>query len=254
MRLLHFTFIFVIIFLISIITACSKSSTNQNTMPEAQVKKPLQEVLDAKKSEFETRASAEKKKIYADGIEAVTESGVLGQAKNILDTAPDFQLPNAIGKNVQLQTYLNKGPVILTWYRGGWCPYCNLTLHRLQEELPNFKKHGANLLALTPELQDKSMTPAEKNNLEFEVLSDIDNTVARRYGIVFKLTPEVGDAYQKGFDLASYNGNTKNELPLAATYVIDQSGIIRYAYLNADYRNRAEPSDILEALERITDN
>jgi len=152
---------------------------------------------------------------------------------------------------VQLNDYLKKGPVVLTWYRGGWCPYCNMTLHYLQEQLPNFQLKGASLLALTPEIPDQSMSTIEKHQLQFEVLSDVGNKVAKQYGIVFKLTDAVADSYQKAFDLHAFNGDESDELPLAATYVIDQNGQIVYTFLDADYRNRAEAKDILAALDLI---
>ena len=211
----------------------------------------LQSVLDAKKANFESTASEEKKRIYAEGIAAVAESNIFQEAKNVGQTAPDFTLTNAVGQAVQLADYLKQGPVVLTWYRGGWCPYCNLTLHRLQAELPNFKAAGANLLALTPELPDRSLSTKEKHELTFEVLSDVGNRVAKAYGIVFKLIPEVGESYQNAFDLHGYNGDNSDELPLAATYVIDQGGTIRYAFLDAEYRNRAEPAAILDALKSL---
>ena len=208
----------------------------------------LQSVLNQRKAKFAATASDSKKRAYQEGIQAVTDSGILAQAKNIGDVAPDFMLSNAVGLSVTLSDYLKKGKVVLTWYRGGWCPYCNLTLRRLQLELPNFKAKGANLIALTPELPDKSLSTAEKNNLEFEVLSDVGNQVAKQYGLVFELIPEVAAMYQKAFDLHGFNGDDSNELPLAATYVISQAGVIEYAFLDADYRNRAEPSEILSNL------
>lgn len=211
----------------------------------------LQDTLDAKKAAFEQRASDEKKKVYAEGIASVKNSGIVSSALQIGDKAINFRLKNAKGKVVDLYEELKQGPIILTWYRGGWCPYCNITLHYLQEELPNFKREGASLIALTPEKPDSSLSTIEKNALEFEVLSDLNNVIAKKYGIVFKLTPEVAKAYQNGFDLHAYNDSESDELPMAATYVIDQKGIIRYAFLHEDYRNRAEPSEILEALKRL---
>lgn len=208
----------------------------------------LQSLLDEKKAAFELKASDEKKKIYSEGTQAVVNSGILENALNNGDTAPDFLLKNASGEDVTLYSYLEKGPVVLTWYRGGWCPYCNITLRRLQQELPNFQSLGANLIALTPELPDSSLSTSEKQELEFEVLSDPGNKVAGQYGIVFKLTNDVADSYQKGFDLHAYNGDESNELPLAATYVIGMNKEIIYTFLDADYRNRAEPADILDAL------
>ncbi len=211
----------------------------------------LQETLDNKKEAFEKRASEEKKRIYAEGIASVKNSGIISTALQVGDTAINFNLKNAKGKSVDLYAELKKGPVVLTWYRGGWCPYCNITLHYLQEELPNFKKAGASLFALTPETPDSSLSTIEKNDLEFEVLSDLDNVIAKQYGIVFKLTPEVAEAYQNAFDLHAYNNSESNELPMAATYVIDEKGIIQYAFLHEDYRNRAEPSEITKALKKL---
>lgn len=118
----------------------------------------------------------------------------------------------------------------------------------MQDMLPAFKEKGATLMALTPEVPDKSISTKEKNDLEFEVLSDLDNNVARVYGVVFELTEEVKSYYENGFGLSEYNGNDKGELPLAATYFIQLDGTISYAFLDADYRNRAEPQEILEAL------
>jgi peroxiredoxin len=214
-------------------------------------KPTLQSRLDEKRFAWEAVATGEMKKIFAEGIETVVKSGVLDKAKQVGERFIDFSLKNAVNKNVKLSEYLSKGPVILTWYRGGWCPYCNITLRRLQEVLPEFKKLGANLLALTPELPDKSLNTREKNNLEFEVLSDTGNHVARQYGIVFRLNQKVSNSYKKDFDLHEYNGDDSDELPLPATYIIDTDGIIRYAFLNANHRYRAEPFEILNVLNEI---
>jgi peroxiredoxin len=211
----------------------------------------LQATLDIAKNAWEAKAPEQIKKIYGEGIADVTRQNIISKAKNSGDNAPNFTLKNATGKEVQLNDYLKKGPVVLTWYRGGWCPYCNMTLHYLQEQLPNIQLKGANLLALTPEMPDKSMSTVEKHQLQFEVLSDIGNKVAKQYGIVFKLTDAVADTYQKGFDLHGFNGDESDELPLAATYVIDQNGVIVYTFLDAEYTNRAEAKDILAALDSI---
>ena len=124
------------------------------------------------------------------------------------------------------------------------------TLHQLQQELPNFVANGAQLLALTPELPDQSISTSEKHELKFQVLSDIENKVAKDYGVVFKLTDDVAKSYNASFGLNEVNGDTSNELPLAATYIIGQDGKIIYAFLDADYRNRAEPSDLTKILQK----
>ena len=196
----------------------------------------LDEVRQASASKF----TDEKKKIYADGISSVANSGVLDSALKVGDKAHNFTLKNALNESVTLYNELKNGPVVLTWYRGGWCPYCNITLHALQEKLPEFKKEGATLLALTPELPDNSLSTSEKNNLEFTVLSDLENTIGK-----------VATIYNAGFGLNKVNGDISNTLPLAATYVIDTNGIITYAFLDADYTQRAEPSEILSALKQL---
>ncbi|WP_111707073.1 peroxiredoxin-like family protein [Lutibacter citreus] len=211
----------------------------------------LESLLNIKKAASAENFTEEKKQIYADGIADVKNSGVLDKALKVGGKAPNFTLNNALNKSVSLYNELENGPVILTWYRGGWCPYCNITLHYLQEKLPEFKKAGASLIALTPEVPDKSLSTLEKNNLEFSVLSDVDNKIGKEYGVVFELTKDVASIYEAGFGLSEYNGNNSNQLPLAATYVIDKSGIIQYAFLDSDYRNRAEPTAIINALQNL---
>ncbi len=198
-----------------------------------------------------SKFTEEKRKIYADGIKSVAASGVLENALNIADKAPNFTLKNALGTSVLLYDELKNGPVVLTWYRGGWCPYCNITLHYLQEKLPEIKEAGATLIAITPELPDNSLSTSEKNKLEFSVLSDVGNVVGKEYGVVYTLTDEVATIYEAGFGLSEVNGDHSNELPLAATYVINTDAVIQYAFLDADYTERAEVTDIVEALHKL---
>lgn len=210
--------------------------------------KSLKALLARRRSEFSATADEGTKRAYADGIVAVKTSDIIDRAKGLGDQAPKFKLKNAIGALITLDEYLKKGPVILTWYRGGWCPYCNITLQYLQNSLSEYKALGASLIALTPEVPDRSLSTKEKYALEFEVLSDVGNRIAKQYGIVFKLTPEVAKKYEIAFDLNTYNGDKSNELPLAATYIINKKGRIIYTFLDTDYRHRAEPADILKVL------
>lgn len=228
----------------------SETKTISNNMEATtEIKKTLQSQLEERKMAFNQKADEQTKSAYSRGVDQVEKSGITSSAKQVGDIAPDFKLNNALGNPVSLKDYLGKGKVVLTWYRGGWCPYCNLMLHALQEELANFKAQGANLIALTPELPDESISTAEKHDLEFEVLSDVGNKVAREYGIVYKLTDEVATKYNQQFGLNKRNGDESNELPLAATYIINEEGEIVYAFLDADYTNRAEPSDLTNFLK-----
>ena len=249
--------LFVFSFLLVMAYSCNNTGSPKDNHQETKKSKAmetndkitLKSLLDDKKKNFELKADDNKKKIYKEGIESLRNSGILENALKVGDLAPNFILNNALGEPVELYEYLKKGKVVLTWYRGGWCPYCNLTLHQLQLELPEFAANGAYLIALTPELPDKSLNTSEKHNLQFEVLSDIGNQTAREYGIVFKLTDDVAESYNKSFAMSAYNGDESNELPLAATYIINEDGEIIYAFLDADYRNRAEPGELTEFLK-----
>ncbi|MEM7183831.1 MAG: peroxiredoxin-like family protein [Spirochaetota bacterium] len=211
----------------------------------------LTQELEELKTNFSKKASQEKKDAYETGIKEVAESGILSKALKKGDTAKDFTLKNALGKEISLYEELKEGPVLLVWYRGGWCPYCNLTLHHLQKKLPEFQKYNANLIAITPELPDKSLSTKEKHKLQFQVVSDVGNKVAKDYGIVFKVNAEVSKYYKEKFNLQEYNGDASDELPLAATYIIEKSGKITYAFLDADYRKRADPEELLSVLRSM---
>ena len=187
---------------------------------------------------------------FEDFIYVLKKSGVENSALKVGDTAPGFELKNALGRRVSLSDALKNGPVILTWYRGGWCPYCNLALHELQTFLQQFKSAGASLIALSPERPDKSLTLQEKHHLEFEVLTDLDNKIAKKYGGVHALSTEVRDYYNSKKVFEFYPSELY-EFPIPATYIIDQNYKVRYAFVDADFRKRAEPSDILHALRAI---
>lgn len=211
----------------------------------------LQDVLSAKQATWEANATAAQKEMTAENIEAIIDTHFKENAINVGDKVIDFTLKNALGEDTNLRAVLEKGSVILTWYRGGWCPYCNLTLQFLQNSLPEFKKYGANLLALTPELPDKSLSTTEKHDLKFEVLTDVGNKVAKQYGLVYQLTDALAEVYKNKIGLQHYNGDDSSELPITATYVIDNEGIVQYAFLEADYRKRASISKIIEVLKTL---
>jgi peroxiredoxin len=211
----------------------------------------LRKQLDAKAAGFKQKAPAEKIKLYEGGIEQVRATGIERTAKNVGDGAPDFALSDASGKTVKLSDLLKKGSVVLTWYRGGWCPYCNIALAAMQKKLPEIKAQGAELVAISPELPGKAAATAKKVQLDFTVLSDVGNKVARQYGVAFKLPDPIAKAYSGFFDIEAYNGDRSNVLPMAATYVIDTKGVIRWAFVDADYKKRAEPADVVAALRRL---
>lgn len=169
------------------------------------------------------------------------------------DTAPDFVLGNANGKPVSLSSKLKEGPVVLIFYRGAWCPYCNIQLHALQESLPAFKKHGAQLVAVTPQTPDKSLAQVNKDKYPFEILSDLEYKVAKDYKLYFEVPLELHEFYKKkfGLDIEVFNGKGRLGLPVPGTYVINTDGKIVAVHAELDYKQRMEPKAILEALKSI---
>jgi len=167
--------------------------------------------------------------------------------------APDFQLPNAFGEQIRLTDLLSEGPVVLTFYRGAWCPYCNLQLRGLKQTLPHFEQHGARLVAVTPQLPDKSRAQVEKDAYPFEILSDLDDRVMKAYRLYFDVPADLSEVYKQrlSLDLAEFNGKGRYVLPVPATFVIDRDGLVRAAFADTDYRARVEPSDILAALDQL---
>jgi len=186
----------------------------------------------------------------------LTATGILDRAIKAGDQAPDFALPDALGNVVSLYEALEKGPVILTWYRGSWCPFCNLQLHDYQKALDDIHAMGAQLFAVSPELPDSTLSWKEKNELEFVVLSDLGNKVAREYGVVYRIPEIIAASYGEGgrIDLAKFNGDDSLELPLAVTYVIGTDRTVEYAFIDVDWRKRAETSEVVAVVTRLAAN
>jgi peroxiredoxin len=170
------------------------------------------------------------------------------------EKAPDFVLPNAFGKPVRLNDLLAQGPVVLTFYRGAWCPYCNLQLRGLNKTLPYIEQEGARLVAITPQKPDKSLEQVQKDGYPFEVLSDLNDQVMKKYQLFFEVPSDLSEVYKQrlSLDLAKYNGEGRYVLPVPATFVIDRSGTIKAAYADVDYRNRVEPTTIIAELRALT--
>lgn len=231
--------------------ATDAGSTSQMKNTDNSELPSLAATLAERKASFSKSAPQEMQQDFATGIEKVRKSGVLESAKKLGDVAPDFALPGAGGDTVQLSKLLKKGPVVLAWYRGGWCPYCSLELAALREANPRFEELGATLVAISPQLPDSSLSTKEENELPFIVLSDVGNTTGREYGIVYRQADEVNKYFEGRIDLEAYNGDASFELPLPVTYVVDTDGVIRYSFVNADYTVRAEPADVIAALQKL---
>ena len=211
----------------------------------------LTQELQSFRQKFLSSQSSETIEVMNAATVTLEDSGIVNQSIKVGDKAPNFTLPNAVGQDIEFHALLNKGAAVISFYRGGWCPYCNLELRALQESLPKIKALGANLVAISPQTPDNSLSTSEKNELTFAVLSDVGNKVAKEFGLVFTLLEELRPIYQNfGIDLPAHNGDDTFELPIPATYIIAPDRTVIYAFVNPDYTQRLEPTEILNVLER----
>lgn len=212
----------------------------------------LSEQLEEFRAGWMKRVPAERRAIMERHIAHLTDVGLGKLARQVGERAPAIVLPDVDGKEFDVSTLLTKGPVVVTFYRGGWCPYCNLELKAYQNVLPQILAAGANMVAVSPEKPDDTVTTAEKNALTFTVLSDIGQNVGKAFGLVYAFTDELKSVYDGfGLDIPAKNGLSDDwSLPLSATYVIGADGVILFADTGVDYRRRADPVDVLKVLQR----
>ncbi len=215
----------------------------------------LQDDLDALRAEFVRSAPPGRAELYDAKVEELRRTFPIEQTLRTGNYAPGFTLPNPSGRPVSLAGLLRGGPAVVTFYRGGWCPYCNLQLRAYQQVLGEITALGAKLVAISPQLPDGSMSTAEMNRLSIDVLSDIGNRVARSFGLVYSLPQELRTALASNNKaLPGINGDKSWELPLPATYVIAPDHRITLAEVELDYRERLEPDAIMTALRALRAN
>jgi peroxiredoxin len=214
----------------------------------------LQAKLDAFKADFKAgkppyNAPAEIHPIMERATAQLIASGAAGKALKVGDKAPLFTLKDPDGNPVSSADLLAKGPLVLTFYRGVWCPYCNMELQAVQAFLPTLQELGANLVAISPQIAANSRKSVRTNGLEFPILSDTHNDVAQAFGLRFALPDYLVELYKNlRNDLPTFNDDPSWTLPMPARYVIGQDGVIRYAEVNPDYTQRPEPEAMLDAL------
>lgn len=212
----------------------------------------LASMMDQFKTQFNQSVPEETQAIMAQATHNLIDSGIADQSLKVGAKIPAIILPNATGQIVNVNELLETGAIVISFYRGGWCPYCNLELKALQAKLPEIKALNATLIAISPQTPDNSLSTVEKNALDFQVLSDEGNKVAQAFGLVFTLSEFLRPIYaQFGIDLPAYNGNDTFELPIPATYVVNSDGIIALAFVDPDYTKRLEPMEIITALEKL---
>lgn len=206
----------------------------------------LADELAARAAQGKAENNVERSAVYAKAAAALAETDILDKALGVGDRVPMFELPDANGKTIRLADLLAVGPVIVSFYRGSWCPFCNLELRALQRELAAVEEAGATLVAISPNKPDVSIELIDKAQLTFPVLSDHDNLVAKQFNLVYEMIPEHVAYYRDhGRDIGEIHGTEAWELPVPATYVIDRGGVIRFAFVDLNHRVRAEPSEVI---------
>ena len=212
----------------------------------------LTATLAAKKAASAQKIPAEKWNVMIGSTNALKEQGLSEKAVKQGEVLPAFNLPDVNGKNVSMESFTSDF-LVVSFYRGGWCPYCNFELRALQSVLPQLGALNTELVAISPETPDNSLNTTEKNELSFTVLSDIDNTYAKSLGLVFQMPEDLQEVYGSfNLKVDQHNGNEDYELPMPATYVINKQREIIYSFIPEDYTERLDPEKILEILTKQT--
>lgn len=213
---------------------------------------PLQERLDAIKAEFEAKAPPAALAIMRNATDMLHASGQAERAMGAGASAPNFVLKDADGAGVTLEELLQKGPLVLTFYRGIWCPYCNADLKALEEARPRLEALGASLAAVSPQTGANSRKTRRDLGLGFPILTDVGGEVASLFGLRWTLPEDLKTLYQQfHVDLPGFNGDQSWTLPMPARYVIGTDGIIRYSEVNPDYTHRPDPSVLFPVLGNL---
>jgi peroxiredoxin len=209
----------------------------------------LQAELDAITAERRRLVQPERLARIDAAYAELLQQGIGAQALRAGDVAPSFELPDNAGKPVSSAEILERGPLVVVFFRGRWCPYCVTQLEAMQRWLPELKAAGASLVAISPQNQKHSYLTKEQHQLLYPVLSDAGNRVAREFGLVFQLPPALQDVYEQIFiNLKVYNGTNDWTLPVPAMYVVGPDGKLTWAFSDPDYTRRAEPTDVVKAV------
>jgi peroxiredoxin len=213
----------------------------------------IREQSDQLKAAAAERLPAEVTGVFDRSIQDLLNQGVPPGAVAVGDTLESFTLSGATGEPVTLDQLTETGPAVIVFYRGGWCPYCNLALRTYQNELlPELAAFDARLVAISPQSPDQSLSTAEKAGLEFTVLSDPASRLAQRIGIAFQQADDVLDAQRKlGLDLTKVNAEGSAQLPMPTVLIVDSHRTVRFVDVQPDYTARTEVADILAALANL---
>ena len=222
-------------------------------LKEAAVMSKLADRLAALRAKFNLLHKPEIRETAERHIEELRKTGAVDRALNTGEIAPSFLLPDQLGTAVSSADLLERGPLVISFYRGTWCPYCNEDLIALNAAYERVRTLGAELLAISPQSSANARAYFDKHPVRFPVLVDRDADVAASFGLAFTLPPYLIDLYKRAFrnDLARVNEGGTWRLPIPSRFVIARDGTIVHAEADADYRFRPEPDSVITELERL---
>jgi len=209
--------------------------------------------LREKLEQHQGRWSPTVRAAYEELVKQLGRAETADRALKVGDKISDFVLPNAEGQLIGSGELLEQGPLVINFFRGDWCPFCRLMLQALNETLPAITAAGGNLVAISPDTGGRLTRAKKRLNLSIDLLSDVDSGVALDFGVAFRAP----DAYRKvlqsyGTKLNERHGNDAWIIPVPATFVVDRSGIVRYAFVEPEFVRRAEPSEVVSVLQQLT--
>lgn len=214
----------------------------------------LSDELAAKRSELQQGMSEEVKQKLAEAQQKLDASGAADRALQVGDAMPEFELTDASGTKVKSADLLATGPAVIVFHRGGWCPYCDLTIRAYQRAEADFRAAGVKLVAIAPEPADKAAATIAQTGARFDLLSDPGCQVASLFGVAYELDPGVRETYQQlGFNVGELNGDGSWKLPLPATYVVGTDEKIVWASVGTDCAQRVDPAEVVAAAKAASE-
>jgi peroxiredoxin len=215
--------------------------------------KSLSEKLTERRNQSAKKVPAPMKAKMNAGVKGLKKTGLAKRSLGVGKKWPQMSLLNSKKKRVSLNEMMAGEISAITFYRGGWCPYCMLELDHYETMISDFEKAGVQIIAISPDSPMEALKTKKKRNLSYAVLSDPGNLGAKKLGLVFKVDEGTLGIYKKfGINLKKSQGNNKNELPMPGTYVVDKKGVIAFSFVDPDYTKRAEPADVLEVALKLS--
>jgi len=209
----------------------------------------LRETLSERKEKIAKYVPAAALEVHARVIAELRAQGLAAKSLAVGARAPEFSLPDQNGKTVSSIELLSRGRLVICFIRGRWDPFCCGQMEAMNRVFPEIESAGASLVAISPQTVKQSFFMVDQHRLRFPLLSDAGNSVARQFGLAYRVPDEQQAIYRRAFvNLPFVNGDESWELPIPASYILDRDGTVLFASANEDYTERAEPGEIVQRL------